>query len=323
MGVYKLSSYINEHCENGYFRSRINVMRNKAIIIDVIQFIYKYKQDGNLVEKIYLMCSLFRKYNITGIFILDGKSKDNKQQCLINRSNERARLLKKIKELELKQNKSNFDIEEISKLQNKTLQITKDDVMITKQIITHMGFQIVQCKNESDPILSYLSKDINIWGCMSEDSDMFVYGCKIVIKNLDLKDKSVIIYSLPKILKQLDLSYNEFKLLCLLSKNDYNQTSKYDFYVIHKLYKQYKLSNKSYKIPFYKCIHNSEQIPLRTLYSYYKDKKVFEKIHYKNNEINYNELKNILIPYGFYFIENLQLVAHQTLQSEDSCISED
>lgn len=302
MGVYKLSSYINEHCKNGYFRSRINVMKNKTIVIDVIQYIYKYKQEGNLVEKIYLMCSLFRKYNITAIFILDGKSKDNKQQCLLNRSNERARLLKKIKELESKSNKSNEDKEEISKLQSKTMQITKDDVQITKQIISLMGFQIVQCKNESDPILAYLSKDKNIWGCMSEDSDMFVYGCTIIIKYLDLKDKSVIIYSLPKILKQLDLSYKEFKLLCLLSKNDYNQTSKYDFYMIHTLYKKYKLLNIVNKQPFYRWIHYSKQIPLKTLYSYYKDKKVIEKIHYKNNKINYNELKETLIPFGFYFI---------------------
>ena len=107
---------------------------------------------------------------------------------------------------------------------------------------------------------------------------------------------------MPKILKQLDLSYREFKFLCLLSKNDYNQTSKYDFYMIHTLYKQYKLLNKANKQPFYKWIHYSKQISLNTLYSYYKDKKVIEKIHYKNNEINYNELKETLIPFGFYFI---------------------
>ncbi len=300
MGVYKLSSYINEHCERGYFKSRINVMKNKAIVIDLIQYIYKYKQDGNLIEKIYLMCSLFRKYNIIGIFILDGKSKDNKKECLSNRSKAREKLLKKLQELESKKHKNSEDIKELLKLQHKTIQITKDDILLTKQLINNMGFQIIQCRYESDPILSSLSKDINIWGCMSEDSDMFVYGCKIIIKYLNLKDKSVTIYSLPKILKQMRLSYKEFKLLCLLSKNDYNQTSNYDFYTINKLYNQYKLLNISY--PFIKWIKYAKYINLKILYKNYSDEKVFEKIHYKNKKINYNELKNILKPYGFYFI---------------------
>ena len=300
MGVYKLSSYINEHCERGYFKSRINVMKNKAIVIDLIQYIYKYKQDGNLIEKIYLMCSLFRKYNIIGIFILDGKSKDNKKECLSNRSKAREKLLKKLQELESKKHKNSEDIKELLKLQHKTIQITKDDILLTKQLINNMGFQIIQCRYESDPILSSLSKDINIWGCMSEDSDMFVYGCKIIIKYLNLKDKSVTIYSLPKILKQMRLSYKEFKLLCLLSKNDYNQTSNYDFYTINKLYNQYKLLNISY--PFIKWIKYAKYINLKILYKNYSDEKVFEKIHYKNKEINYNELKIILEPLGFYFI---------------------
>ena len=302
MGVYKLSSYINENCKKGYFKSRINVLKNKTIVIDLIQYIYKYKQDGNLIEKIYLMCSLFRKYNITGIFILDGKSKDNKHECLLNRSKERDKLLIKLQDLELKVNKNNDDIEEISKLQNKTIQITKNDVMLTKKMVNLMGFQIIQCNNESDPVLSYLSKDVKIWGCMSEDSDMFVYGCKIIIKYLDLKDKSVIIYSLPKILNQMHLSYNEFKLLCLLSKNDYNQNSYYDFYKIINLFYKYKYNSKPYKKSFNKWLNNFTYINIKTLYEYYNDEKVIEKFHYKNNNINYNELKTFLKPYGFYFI---------------------
>ncbi len=302
MGVYKLSSYINENCKKGYFKSRINVMQNKAIVIDLIQYIYKYKQDGNLIEKIYLMCSLFHKYNITGIFIIDGKAKNNKHECLVNRSKERDKLLNKLQELELKENKNNDDIEEIMKLQSKTIQITKDDIMLTKKMIILMGFQIIQCNSESDPVLSYLSKDVNIWGCMSEDSDMFVYGCKIIIKYLDLKDKSVIIYSLPKILKQMHLTYKEFKLLCLLSRNDYNQRSYYDFYKIINLFMLYKSSHQSYQISFPKWINYSKHVNLHQLYKYYKNEKVFEVIHYKNKKINYNELKIFLKPYGFYFI---------------------
>ena len=98
----------------------------------------------------------------------------------------------------------------------------------------------------------------------------------------------------------MHLSYKEFKLLCLLSKNDYNQSSNYDFYTINKVYNQYKLLNISY--PFIKWIKYTKYINLKTLYKNYSDEKVFEKIHYKNKEINYNELKIILEPLGFYFI---------------------
>ena len=46
-----------------------------------------------------------------------------------------------------------------------------------------MGFQCIQSPYESDIMLASLMHNYpKIWGCMTEDSDLFAYGCKRVIK---------------------------------------------------------------------------------------------------------------------------------------------
>ena len=42
-----------------------------------------------LIENFYVMCSLFKKYNITPIFVFDGKPPVEKQKELENRKKER------------------------------------------------------------------------------------------------------------------------------------------------------------------------------------------------------------------------------------------
>ena len=294
MGIYKLSKYINEHCKEAYFNSSLQLLQNKIIVIDFMQFIYKFKQEGNLVEKLYLMCSLFRNYNIIAIFVFDGKPDTIKKTCLINRSNQRKVLRDKLKDPNLNENS-------IKELEKQLIQINKNDIEISKSIILFMGFQIIQARYESDPILSYLSKRSNILGCMSEDSDMFVFGCKFVIKSLNLKNKTIIVYNLNKILKQLNLKFYEFKLLCMLTKNDYNQESPYDFYTMYRLYKNY-CRKKIIYIPFNNWINNKPLYNLKYLNNCFKDKKVFEKFNIKLNKVDYKSLKNILSNYGFYFI---------------------
>ena len=57
---------------------------------------------------------------------------------------------------------------------------------------------------------------------MSEDMDMFVYGCPKVLRYLSLLKSTVVIYDLKGILRTLKLTHNNFKQICVLSGTDYN-----------------------------------------------------------------------------------------------------
>jgi hypothetical protein len=58
---------------------------------------------------------------------------------------------------------------------------------------------------------------------MSDDTDMFVYGCPTVLRNISLLNHSVMSYNMSEILKILSLTQHEFKMMCVISGTDYSQ----------------------------------------------------------------------------------------------------
>lgn len=56
---------------------------------------------------------------------------------------------------------------------------------------------------------------------ISDDTDMFAYGCMHVLRQFDLENRIMYYYSTQEILDSLSLTIDEFKHLCANSKNDY------------------------------------------------------------------------------------------------------
>jgi hypothetical protein len=56
---------------------------------------------------------------------------------------------------------------------------------------------------------------------ISDDTDMFAYGCMHVLRQFDLENRTMCYYNTKKILHALSLTIGEFKHLCANSKNDY------------------------------------------------------------------------------------------------------
>jgi hypothetical protein len=83
-----------------------------------------------------------------------------------------------------------------------------------------------------------------VWACLSEDMDMFVYGCKRVLRYLSLLNHTVVLYNTKSILEELNLSMKEFREICVLSGTDYNTASMSD----HCLQKTLKWHRKYCKL---------------------------------------------------------------------------
>ena len=89
MGVKLLSSPLKNYCSNAVNKIHLSKLSGKKICIDTSIYLYRYKSQECLIEKFYLMCSLFRYYNIIPIFIFDGKPPIEKQDILLNRREKR------------------------------------------------------------------------------------------------------------------------------------------------------------------------------------------------------------------------------------------
>lgn len=303
MGIECLTKYINEHCKPCYYKKSLSFLKNKIIVVDISIYLYKFKQTGNLIEKLYLMCSKFRLYNIIAIFVFDGKADINKMECLQERRKERKKYKEEYDILEeklaLKANsldENNIQQLKLTELARKLISITKTDIECAISLFDIMGFQCIQSPYESDIMLASLMYNYpKIWGCMTEDSDLFAYGCKRVIKYFNPHKTTITIYNTDSILFTMNIHWKEFQLICLLAKNDYHVHSKYNFYQALYQYKKYKQAQQTI------CLNNVYKLFNLPDNPYNKECEI-PNILYYNKEIIPNSLSTFLKPYDFIFV---------------------
>ena len=80
MGIHLLQTFISSLNDRSIKEQHLQSFTGKTISVDVSIYLYRFKEMGNLLENIYLMCSIFRHYNITAIFIFDGKPPNIKNE---------------------------------------------------------------------------------------------------------------------------------------------------------------------------------------------------------------------------------------------------
>jgi 5'-3' exonuclease len=82
-----------------------------------------------------------------------------------------------------------------------------------------------------------------VYACLSEDTDMFVYGCSRVLRYLSLTASTAILYDFQEIIKTLDMTTYEFRQLCIIYGCDYlpkNENQNYKNMTIFNSYKMFK-----------------------------------------------------------------------------------
>lgn len=309
MGIKGLNSYINNNCKNALSCIHFNDITGKKIVIDASIYIYRFLGDNALVEKMFQLINLFKYYNIIPIFIFDGKPPELKQDIINIRKERKNKAYEKYNELVTK-----GELKNIEKLKKQFLHIKNEDINTVKTLLANYGIMYYNAPYEADELCALLVKKGIAWACLSEDMDLFAYGCPRVLRYLSLIQKNFILYDTAKIINNLKLSLYELKLICTLSNNDFSGTSnsiinvlgcvnKYKSLIkdsireekIHDFYNYLTFSNINIKLMQFDDI-----IVLLDYFNCNKDYlKVFEKQQIKYNKINYTELRDILVKNNF------------------------
>ena len=90
--------------------------------------------------------------------------------------------------------------------------------------------------------------------------DMFVYGCKKLLRYLSLMNSTVIFYDLDVILSELNISFKNFRDICLISGSDYEKNMNRNIYKTFKMFDKYVKqirNNKQENISFYNWLINN------------------------------------------------------------------
>ena len=228
MGIRNLNRYLRDNCKSSIRCINMADLSGKRIAIDISIYLYKYEADNALLENMYSMLSIFRHYNIIPIFIFDGKPPPEKKALLIkrreNREDAQTEYNKLKKQLENRDdNEDNHDIiVSMAQLKQTIVQLKKEQIEKVKSLIIAYGSTYYDAPGEADELCALLVIKKNVWACLSEDMDMFVYGCTRVLRYFSLISHTAVLYYTKGILEELNMTQTEFKEICVLSGTDYN-----------------------------------------------------------------------------------------------------
>jgi len=241
MGVKLLSKLLKTQCYEESKQTHLSNLFGKKICIDVSIYLYRYKSQNTLIESLYSMCSLFKYYNITPIFIFDGKPPDCKKEELNKRKKTREENEKKLIELQEKfgDNVTKEQANVLNNLKRATTKINWEDIELVKNLFDAYGMKYMTANGEADVLCASLVLKKKVYAVLTEDMDLFAYTCPVVLRYFSLANHSCILYDLSKILKKLDINKENFRILCVLSGNDYYSNNNNIFHYL-KLYNRYK-----------------------------------------------------------------------------------
>lgn len=245
MGIKLLSKFLKKKCGDKIFTSHLSVLEGKKICIDTSIYLYRYKSQDALIEKFYLMCSIFKLYKITPLFVFDGKPSYLKENTIQKRQEKRDLAWEKYQKYKnnIGNNPTRKQIDKLSNIKRSFIKINRDDVDNIKSLIDSYGMKYINAKTEADIVCASLVKQKKVYGVLTEDMDLFAYGCNIVIRYLSLINHTCMIYNIKNILKILQLNLEDFQTICVLSGTDYNNNNnKRNIFSNIELFKKYKKS---------------------------------------------------------------------------------
>lgn len=323
MGIKNLNSFLRDNCPESIKCTSLADLSGKKIAVDISIYVYKYTGDDSLVENIYLMLATFRYYNIIPIFIFDGKPPAEKKELLQKRRADKKEAENEYNQLKNILNSENSIDEEkkeeietnMDALKRKFVYVNKEQLEKVKEMIRAYGMTYYDAPGEADELCAMLVAKKKVWACLSEDMDMFVYGCRRVLRYFSLLNHNAILYDTKHILEELGITLKEFREICVLSGTDYNLVNEQDRNLIKtlKLFKKFHKTKKTRE--FYDwLIENSDYIQEReeldnivkmfdlSMNQHSGNLKAFDKIKIVNTQIRIEAIRPILEEDGFIFV---------------------
>jgi flap endonuclease-1 len=229
MGIKFLNKILRDNCDQSIWQIGIGELAGKKIAVDISIYLYKYESNDALLESIYLMLAIFREYNIIPIFVFDGKPPPEKKELLQKRRQDKAaakneynKLKNQLEQIGDDTDESNEIVATMDQLKKQFVYITHEKIEKVKELITAYGATYYDAPGEADELCALLVIKKKVWACLSEDMDLFVYGCNRVLRYLSLVNQSFVLYHTKGILESLNMTQKEFREICVLSGTDYN-----------------------------------------------------------------------------------------------------
>lgn len=289
MGIRGLNQFIKKVCPECILEKKIENYNGKIFAIDSSILLYKYRYIASSCETSHINGFINRvlyylNNKIIPLFIFDGLPPEQKKITLEKRQVQKKKMYEKIEILRELLDSSPDDEKlninsEITRLSSQLIHVTKKHISDIKELLDILGIPYITAPDEAEKFCVYLYKQNIVDYVVSDDTDVFAFGCNNVLKT-NIKNNITEINI--DILKQ-KIDYNDKKFLdfCILSGCDYLPT-------IPGL-----ANNTIYNL--FKNYNNIDDIINLKKYNFPED-------------YNYDKIRNIFIEFNYDNYDNLNLI---------------
>lgn len=273
MGIKHLNQFLRKECSDAIRVMALNELSGRTVVVDASIFMYRFIADNALLENMYSMLSFFKMHNIVALFIFDGKPPEEKRKTLHKRSR-----LKRIAELQYNRlvndnnnnstsntnnNNNNNNAAALKALRRRFIRVSDADFDRVKTLMRAFGVQYIVAEGEADALCAQMVIKRKAYACVSDDTDLFVYGCCRVLRHINLFDQTVTMYDMHKMLHILGINMTEFRQICVISGTDYLRGLKLN--IAFGLFNHYKKCGKDaeerddvFAPDFYTWLHHTQ-----------------------------------------------------------------
>lgn len=326
MGIKHLNRYLKSSCKKGILPIDIDTLAGKTIVVDTSIYIYKFLEDNVLLENFFIMIIDFRGKNVTPLFVFDGKPNRAKMDVIWKRITNKQKAKKqydfwKEKYEHAENTKSTKQVlwENMERQRKRSTRVKESDIRELKDLFDALGVFYYDAPMEADSVCAYFVENSIAWGCMSDDMDMFVYGCNKVIREWSIEKKCGTLYDRNQIMKEVRVAPEYFSCLLLVLGSDYHQDiSEEDKIKIDTAFKWYDEfqkyeTNSPDKQPaecFYNWLKRTNKMKeenagkLLTIFNMYQIPEYTYSVSTREPVIKWDVVQKIMGPYGFIISPN-------------------
>ncbi|KAG0436428.1 Flap endonuclease 1 [Dictyocoela muelleri] len=234
MGIHNLKklisthSHINEHPLSFYKGKRIAIDASACLY----QFLVAIRSDGvNLgiegtsshIVGFFYRTIKYIENDIKLVYVFDGKPPEMKDFELSKR-------LERREDAEILYEQASLEGDKIKmeKYAKRKIKVSKKHVEDVKKLLSLMRVPFIDAPSEGEAFCAALCKNNYVDCVISEDMDSLTFGTPILLTNMNTSDSKKLVkeFSLKRILKDLDLSLDQFIDMCILMGCDYCESPK-------------------------------------------------------------------------------------------------
>eukprot|EP00123_Amoebidium_parasiticum_P013206 comp21828_c0_seq1/m.31118 comp21828_c0_seq1/g.31118 ORF comp21828_c0_seq1/g.31118 comp21828_c0_seq1/m.31118 type:complete len:389 (-) comp21828_c0_seq1:328-1494(-) len=234
MGIHGLTKLIGDHAPSGLKENDIKNYFGRKVAIDasmsIYQFLIAVRADGNVLQNeagettSHLMGMFYRTIRmvdngIKPVYVFDGKPPAIKSGELDKRREKREEAQKS-----LDQATEAGDTENMDKFNRRLVKVTKQHNEECKKLLGLMGIPYIDAPCEAEAQCAALVKAGKVYATCTEDMDSLTFGSQVLLRHMtyaEAKKAPIQEFHLDQVLKELEMTMDEFIDLCILLGCDY------------------------------------------------------------------------------------------------------